>query len=194
MEIIEFIFTWILPLFLIYFLYQSKKELVRINRIFQQLADDNHGTVSRRTWFGYPTLAVQDQGFTFELGFSLAPGGNVWVTRLNMAHHHAIDFELRLQPHNQLEKMAAAIGFQDAAIGTAQFNASFLVKTGDESKARHFINRDMQQALLRLKNLNPELAITESAIILTTSFIVDIDDFRLLVDFGMLLCQRLRDI
>lgn len=194
MEIIGFVFTWILPLLLLYLLYQSKQELIHINSIFKRLASDNHGTVDRRTWLDYPSLTIHNQGLTFCLGFSLAPGGDVWVTRLNMAHHHAVDFELRLQPSNRLEKMAIVIGVQGAAIGTPQFNDCFLVKTVDESKARRFMNHDLQQALLRLEHLNPELAITESAIILTTSFMVEQDDFQELLDFGMLLCERLKAV
>ena len=194
METIEFVFIWGILLLVIYFLYQSKKELVHINYIFQKLARDNQGTVDRRTWFGYPTLTVHDQGFTFYLGISLASGGNVWTTRLNMAHRQVIDFELRLQPHSRLEKMSRAIGFQDAAVGGAQFNDIFIVKTGNEAKARHFMNEDLQQGLLRLRDLNPELAITKSAIVLTTSFIDRADAFQALVNFGRLACHRLSTI
>ena len=194
MEIIEVVFTWGIPLLVVYFLYRSKKELVHISFIFQKLARDNHGTVDRRTWFDYPSLTVHDQGFTFYLGISLASGGNVWTTRLNMSHRQAIDFELRLQPHSRLEKMSRAIGFQDAAIGSPQFNDGFLVKTGNEAKARHFINEDLQEGLLRLRYLNPKVAITKSAIVLTTSFIDRADDFQALVNFGRLLCHRLRTI
>jgi hypothetical protein len=194
METIEVVFTWGIPLLVIYFLYQSKKELVNINLIFQQLAKDNQGNVDRRHWFEYPSLSVNEQGFIFYFRISLATGGNVWTTRLNMEHRHAIDFELRLQPHSRLEKIAGAIGFQDAAIGSPQFNASFLVKTGNEVKARLFMNEPLQESLLRIKYLNPELAITKSAIVLTTSFTNRTDDFQALVNFGKLLCSQLRII
>jgi hypothetical protein len=41
METIELVFTFGVQLLVIYFLYQSKKELVQINGIFKQLARDN---------------------------------------------------------------------------------------------------------------------------------------------------------
>lgn len=192
METIEVVFTWGIPLLVIYVLYRSKKELVHVNLIFKQLANDNQGKVDRRNWFDYPNLTIQDQNFTFYLGISLASGGNVWTTRLNLAHHQAIDFEFRLQPHSHLEKIAGNIGFQDAAIGGPQFNDSFLVKTGNEAKSRHFMNDDLQQGLLKLRYLNPELVITKSAVVLTTSFTDRADDFQALINFGRLLCSRLR--
>jgi len=43
MKTVEIVFTWGIPLLVIYFLYQSKKELVHINLVFQQLAKDNQG-------------------------------------------------------------------------------------------------------------------------------------------------------
>jgi len=56
------------------------------------------------------------------------------------------------------------------------------------------MNEALQQGLLRLRYLNPELAITNSAIVLTTSFSNRADDFQALVNFGRLLCYRLRTI
>ena len=194
METIELVFTWGVPLLVIYFLYRSKGEVVNINNIFKQLALENHGVVKRRTWFDYPTLTIHEQGFTFHLGSSLAPGGNVWVTRLNMAHRQTVDFTLRIQPHSRLEKMATAIGFQDAAIGTPEFNNSYLVKTDNETKSRHFINEGLQQALLQIKHLQPELSINKTSIVLTTSFQNNAENFQTLVDFGKLLCTRLQNI
>lgn len=192
MDTIETIITWGAPLLVIYFLYQSKKEQVQLNLIFQNLARDNQGTVSRRTWFDYPRLTIQDHGFTFHLGISLATGGNVWVTRLNMKHQQAIDFELRLQPHSRLEKIASAIGFQDAAIGGTEFNNRFLVKTNNVIKAGQFINEELQQDLLQLTHLNPELAITKTAIVLTGSFTNNTDDLQALIDVGRSLCLQLK--
>ncbi len=194
MEIIETVFKWGIPLLVIYFLYQSKKELVHTNFIFKQLAQDNQGTVDRRTWFDYPSLTVHKHGFTFVLGVSLASGGNVWQTRLSMAHRQKIDFDLRLQPHSRLEKMSRSMGFQDAAIGSPQFNDSFLVKTGDEAKAKRFMSKDLQEGLLRLAYMNPELAITKSAIVVTASFFNHANDFQALINFGKLLSRRLKDL
>jgi hypothetical protein len=192
MDTIEKIFTWGVPLLVIYFLYQSKKEQVQLNLIFQELARDNQGTVNRRTWFDYPRLTIHDHGFTFHLGISLATGGNVWITRLNMNHQQAIDFELRLQPHNRLEKFASSIGFQDAAIGSPTFNDSYLVKTNNAVKSRQFINEELQQDLLQLSNLNPELSITKTAIVLTTSFSNHADDYQALINLGSSLCSQLK--
>lgn len=192
MEIIKPVLVWGIPLLAIYFFYHTKRELIQVNGVFQQLARDNRATVNRRTWLDYPSLTIHEQGFTFHLGTSLAPGGNVWVTRLNMAHRQSLDFTLRLQPHSRLEKMATTLGFQDAAIGNPPFNDSFLVKTNDATSARRFMTEEIQQALMRLAHHGPELAVTRSAIILTTSFLDRTDDLQDLVDFGRLLCRRLR--
>lgn len=192
MDTIEKIITWAAPLLVIYFLYQSKKEQVQLNLIFQELAKYNQGTVSRRTWFDYPSLTIHDHGFTFHLGISLATGGNVWVTRLNMNHQQAVDFELRLQPHSRLEKFASAIGFQDAAIGSPKFNDRFLVKTNNITKAGQFFNEELQQDLLQVSHLSPELTITKSAIILTSSFTNNADNFEALINIGRTLCLQLK--
>jgi len=109
-----------------------------------------------------------------------------------MAHDQAFAFVLRLQAHNRLEKIATIIGFQGAAIGNPQFNASFLVKTNNKTKAKQFFNEELQQDLLRLLPRNPELAITKSSIVLTTSFLDRADDFQALVDIGRLLCHRIK--
>lgn len=193
METIELLFTWGIPLLLLYVLYQNKKELVQLNAVFARLARRYEGSVHRRTWFDYPSLSVDAQGYTFELCSSLAPGGNVWVTRLNLAHFGAVDFELHLQPHSRLEKLASAIGFQDAAIGAAQFNQAFLVKANNAAAASRFMDEQLQRVLLHLAPLKPELTITPSAIVLTTSFLNRGTELRPVAEFGRLLCTRLRN-
>jgi hypothetical protein len=47
MQTIELIFTWGIPLLVIYALYQSKKEMIHINSIFKQLAKRDQGTITR---------------------------------------------------------------------------------------------------------------------------------------------------
>ena len=122
MDIIEALFKLGIPLLLIYVLYQSKRELVHINRIFHDLSRRYHGTLSRRTWFDYPSLAITHQGSTFHLTVSLATGGNVWVTRLHMGSRMTMPVKIQVLPENGMERFATRIGFQDCQFEDPEFD------------------------------------------------------------------------
>lgn len=187
MEIIEIIFTWGVPLLVIFLFYGAKGEQVRLNRLFRELARETGGTMPQSSWFRYPELTVHHHNCHFTLGNGVA--GKVWVTKLYLDNHMKAPFQLRIQPTDKLEEFSKKLGFQDVELGNPRFDAEYLVKTQDTSRARALIDSDLQQLLVELRPLRPELWISEHTINVRTQMQYEIEGYRKLLKLGYKLCE-----
>ncbi len=192
MDIIEKVFTWSIPLLVIFLVFRSRGAHRELNDVFKALARETGGKLSRSDEVRYPVLSVHHSGRSFTITNDLATGGKVWVTKLHMDSHLSQPFKLRIQPTDRIEEFSKKMGFQDVKLGNPQFDEQYLVKTQDASMARKIMNEELQQLLVKLSPLRPELWITEKYISVSTQMQYEIEGYRKLLKLGYELCETVR--
>ncbi|MDH4100324.1 MAG: hypothetical protein OEV28_07080 [Nitrospirota bacterium] len=189
MDVIEKIFIWGIPLLVIFVALRARGAHRDLNSVFKRLAQETGGKLSRSDEIRYPILTVNHQGREFVITNGLATGGEVWVTKLSLDNHLDQPFQLRIQPTDPIEEFSKKLGFQDVELGNADFDKQYLVKTQDASRAKTLVDRELQQLLVDIRPLQPELWITEKYIALSTQMQHDLDGYRKLVKLGRKLCE-----
>lgn len=188
-DAIEIIFTWGIPVLVILVVLRTRGAHRDLNAIFKSLAKETGGVLSRSDGVRYPLLTVNHQGVEFTITNGLAPGGEVWVTKLYLDNQFDRTFRLHVQPTDPIEEFSKKLGFQDVKLGNAEFDKQYLVKTRDPSKAKVMVDAELQRLFADLRFMQPELRVTENDISVTTQMQHDLDGYRRLLTLGRKLCE-----
>lgn len=192
MDIVELVFTWGVPLLVIFVVLRARNAHRDLNGVFKSLARETGGRLSRSDEVRYPILTVNHQRCEFTLTNGLAGGGEVWVTKLYLDNRLNRPFQLRIQPTDPIEEFSKKLGFQDVELGNAEFDKQYLVKTQDASRAKALVDLELQQLLVDLRSLQPELWITDNHISVSTQMQHDLHGYRKLLKLGYKLCELQR--
>jgi hypothetical protein len=189
LDVIEKLFTWGVPLLVLFLFWRTRQAHDDLKDVFRQLATETGGKLSRAGDIRYPILTVEHRGRRFSLTNGLAPGGKVWVTKLHTEFHPEQPLKLRIQPTDRLEEFSKKLGFQDVKLGHPEFDRRYLVKTGDPDLARDLISRDLQKLLVELRPLRPELWLEGGSLAISTQMQETLEGYRPLVKLGRRLCE-----
>lgn len=192
MDTIEIIFTWGVPLLIVFLVFRTRRAHHELNDVFKTLARETGGRLSRSTDVRFPILSVDYQGCRFTLTNGLAGGGKVWVTKLYLDNRFDQTFRLRIQPTDPAEEFSKKFGFQDVELGNVEFDKQYLVKTPDLSRAQAIVDLELQQLLVDLRPLRPELLITDKYIFVSTQMQHELNGYRNLLKLGHKLCELQR--
>ena len=74
-------------------------------------------------------------------------------------------------------------------LGNSEFDEQYLVKTQNASLAKNIVDAELQQLMVEIRHLSPELWITDKYISLSTQMQYKLVNYRQLLKLGRKLCE-----
>lgn len=192
-ELIGLLFKIFVGIIAVYAFWRAWSMMHALSGVFEDLASRHGGQVSRRWFFDFPTLTLTHGGRRIQVSISFAAGGEVLKARVHFPIRYKSPIDLQLLPENALERMGTKLGFQDISIGNRKFDRAYLLKAKPVDAASLIITGDLQQTMVAIRDLNPEMTVREDfAVIETTMFLFE-EPYSRLLAAGFKLSESITD-
>lgn len=169
MELIGLLFKIFVVLIVIYAVHRSWKFLRDLNNIFENLERARNGNIHRRCFFNFPKLILEHRGVNIQISIALATGGDVLIAKMYIFKQFKSIARIYLLPSNAIERFGAKIGLDNIKTGNRAFDQAYIVKAKPAGVASVFLNPDIQQALLMIRDLSPEIEVTQTYTLFKTN-------------------------
>ena len=167
-----------------------------LERVMERIAEKRNGIIRRSLIF--PSLFISLDGAELLARFRMRwwrkydPFQFIVDGRCNKR----LGCSISIYPESIILKAGKKLGLKDIETGNDEFDRKFLLRSDDEDLALGFLDRDLQEKILRISHLLPSIKIKDNRLRITTSshLVGREENMDSLIDTAISILDRIKSI